>query len=196
MSDDEPVGTVTSLLADLERGDRRALEQIFPIVYEELRLLARRQRRNWNGDTTMGTTALVHEAYLKLVDADAVAARTRVHFLRVASMAMRQILCNYARDQRAEKRGGDAIAVPFDVLLEGHPRVELSETQSETMSDLDDALKRLEGVDRRLASVVECRFFGGLSIDETAEALDISPATVKRDWNLARAWLFREMNPD
>ena len=186
-------GTITQLLYDFEKGDRSALEALFPIVYDELRSVAHRQRRAWNGDATMGTTALVNEAYLKLVDVDRLGARTRVHFLRVASMAMRQILCNYARDQRAGKRGGNSPKVSLDLLGDGAAQVSFSDEQSETLSDLDDALKRLEQVDPRLAAVVECRFFGDLTIEDTADALDVSIATVKRDWALARSWLYREM---
>lgn len=194
MSEDNTgTGTITRLLCDFENGDRAALEALFPIVYEELRSVAHRQRRAWNGDATMGTTALVHEAYLKLVDVDRLGARTRVHFLRVASMAMRQILCNYARDQRAGKRGGNSPRVSLDLLGDGLAQLTFSEQQSETLSDLDDALSRLEQVDARLAAVVECRFFGGLTIEDTASALDVSVATVKRDWALARSWLYREM---
>lgn len=186
-------GTITHLLADFENGDRGALEALFPIVYDELRSLAHRQRRKWDGDATLGTTALVHEAYLKLVDADHIGASSRVHFLRVASMAMRQILCNYGRDRRAAKRGGDSPRVSLDLLGDGLAAAALSDEQSETLADLDEAMRRLEAVDARLAAVVECRFFGGLSIDDTAGALGISVATVKRDWSLARAWLYREM---
>jgi RNA polymerase sigma factor (TIGR02999 family) len=187
-------GTVTRLLLDFESGDKAALEALFPIVYDELRSVAHRQRRNWNGDATMDTTALVHEAYLKLVDVDHLGARSRVHFLRVAAMAMRQILCNYARDQRAAKRGGDAPRVSLDVLGEAAANVNFSDEQAEILSELDEALGRLEQVDQRLAAVVECRFFGGLTIEDTASALDVSVATVKRDWTLARSWLYREMN--
>jgi RNA polymerase sigma factor (TIGR02999 family) len=189
-------GTITHLLADFENGDRAALEALFPIVYDELRLIAHRQRRKWDGDATLGTTALVHEAYLKLVDADHIGARSRVHFLRVASMAMRQILCNYGRDRRAAKRGGDAAKVSLDALGEGPANLALSDEQSETLADLDEAMRRLEAVDSRLTSVVECRFFGGLSIEDTAQALGISVATVKRDWALARAWLYRELKDE
>jgi RNA polymerase sigma factor (TIGR02999 family) len=189
-------GTITHLLADFENGDRAALQALFPIVYEELRSIAHHQRRKWDGDATLGTTALVHEAYLKLVDADHIGARSRVHFLRVASMAMRQILCNYGRDRRAAKRGGDAPKISLDVLGDGSPNLDLSDEQSETLADLDEAMRRLEAVDSRLAAVVECRFFGGLSIEDTAQALGISVATVKRDWTLARAWLYREMKSE
>jgi RNA polymerase sigma factor (TIGR02999 family) len=111
-------------------------------------------------------------------------------------MAMRQILCNYGRDRRAAKRGGDAPKISLDVLGDGSPNLDLSDEQSETLADLDEAMRRLEAVDSRLAAVVECRFFGGLSIEDTAQALGISVATVKRDWTLARAWLYREMKSE
>lgn len=186
-------GTVTRLLSDFENGDRAALEKLFPIVYDELRSVAHRQRRSWNGDATLGTTALVHEAYLKLVDVNQIGARSRVHFLRVAAMAMRQILCNYARDQRAAKRGGAAPKISLDLLGDVGGFIVFSDEQSDTLTELDDALQRLAEVDPRLAAVVECRFFGGLTIEDTAQALDISIATVKRDWALARSWLYREM---
>jgi RNA polymerase sigma factor (TIGR02999 family) len=186
-------GTITHLLADFENGDRTALEALFPIVYDELRSIAHQQRRQRDGDATLGTTALVHEAYLKLVDADHIGARSRVHFLRIASMAMRQILCNYGRDRRAAKRGGGSPRVSLEFLGEGAANVALSDEQSETLADLDEAMRRLEAVDARLAAVVECRFFGGPSIEDTAQALGISAATVKRDWSLARSWLYREM---
>jgi len=189
-------GTVTRLLSDLVGGDRSAIETLFPIVYEELRNLAHRQRRRWNGDSTLGTTALVHEAYLKLVDVERLGARTSVHFLRVAAIAMRHILCNYAREQRAAKRGGDAPRIALDALPEGLLPLSLSDSQSATLEALDDALRRLEKVDPRLGEVVECRFFGGLTIEDTAAALGTSPATVKRDWALARSWLFRELSED
>ena len=186
-------GTVTRLLADLERGDSAALDALFPIVYDELKRIARRQRNRWNGDSTMDTTALVHEVYLKLTAPEHLGARSRVHFLRVASRAMRHILSNYARDRRAAKRGGNAEHLPIEFLNEPGAGVMFSPEQSDQLAGLDDALRRLESFDQRLSDVVECRFFGGLSIEDTAAALDISPATVKRDWALARAWLFREL---
>jgi RNA polymerase sigma factor (TIGR02999 family) len=185
-------GTVTGLLRDLDRGDRDALSALFPIVYDELRSIAHRQRNRWTGDETLGTTALVHEAYLKLVEVDQLGVRSRTHFLRVAAMAIRQILCNYARDQRAVKRGSGAPLASFEQLAD-FPGSPISAEQSAILVDLDDALRSLEKADARLAAVVECRFFGGLTIEDTAEALDVSPATVKRDWSLARAWLFRKL---
>ncbi|MEO5903629.1 MAG: ECF-type sigma factor [Gemmatimonadaceae bacterium] len=187
-------GTVTRLLADLERGDRAALEALFPVVYDELRQIARRHRRNWNGDSTLGTTALVHEVYLKIAGHDQVGARTRVHFLRLASRAMRQILSNYARDRRATKRGAANPHVPIDLLGDSALPLHLTDEQSDLMANLSEALERLEIVDQRLSEVVECRFFGGLTIEDTAAALGVSEATVKRDWSLARAWLFRDLS--
>jgi RNA polymerase sigma factor (TIGR02999 family) len=190
--DQTATDTVTRLLADFEKGDDDALEAVFPLVYGELREIAHRHRRHWSGDTTLGTTALINEAYLRLVDADRVGARTRVHFLRVASRAMRQILSNYGRDQRAAKRGGAAAILTLDSAAE-NAMAAPADSQPAQLADLADALDRLEKLDARLARVVECRFFGGLSIEETAETLDISPATVKRDWLLARAWLYRDI---
>ncbi len=189
-------GTVTRLLADIAAGDRLAMEALFPIVYQELRGLAHRQRRRWSGDSTLGTTALVHEAYLKLVGVDRIDARTSAHFLKVAAIAMRHILCNYAREQRAAKRGGDSPRIALDALPEGLLPLSFSDSQSATLEALDDALRRLEKMEPRLGEVVECRFFGGLTIEDTAAALGTSPATVKRDWALARSWLFRELNED
>ena len=187
-------GTVTQLLADLEHGDKAALEALFPLVYDELRQVARRQRRNWNGDTTLGTTALVHEVYLKIVGRVHIGARSRVHFLRIASRAMRQILSNYARDRRATKRGAGNPHVPIDLIPESALSFPFTDEQSDRLGELDEALQRLEAVDHRLGEVVECRFFGGLTIEDTAAALGISEATVKRDWSLARAWLYRELS--
>ncbi len=186
-------GTVTRLLADLERGDKAALQALFPVVYEELRQVARRQRRNWNGDSTLGTTALVHEVYLKIAGTDQVGGRTRVHFLRIASRAMRQILSNYSRDRRATKRGAANPHVPIDLLGDSALPLQLTDEQSDLIANLSEALQRLEVVDQRLSDVVECRFFGGLTVEDTAAALGVSEATVKRDWSLARAWLFREL---
>jgi RNA polymerase sigma factor (TIGR02999 family) len=187
-------GTVTQLLADLERGDKGALEALFPMIYEELRHVARRQRRNWNGDTTLGTTALVNEVYLKIVGGEHLGARNRLHFLKIASRAMRQILSNYARDRRATKRGAANPHLPIDVIGESALPLQLSDDQSELIANLNESLQRLESVDQRLCEVVECRFFGGLTIEDTASALGVSEATVKRDWALARAWLFRDLS--
>jgi RNA polymerase sigma factor (TIGR02999 family) len=184
---------VTALLDRAKDGDGDALDQVFPLIYEELQLLARRQRRRWVGDYTMNTTALVHEAYLKLVGQQAIDARGRGHFFALASRAMRHVLCNYGRGRRAQKRGGgDAV-----VSLDGDDGVEIaapgSNLDRDVLDSLDRGLAALERVHPRPARVVECRFFGGLTVEETAAALEISPRTVKRDWRFAQAWLKNEL---
>lgn len=185
---------VTRILLRAEAGDRDAVDALFRCIYDELHLLARRQRRRWSGDHTMNTTALVHEAYLKLVNAERLEAGSRAHFLAIAARAMRQILINHAKAKRRQKRGGSAPPISLDALVEAPlPGPALSPEQAELLLDLEDALKRLESLSERQSRVVECRFFGGLSIPETAAALGTSPATVKRDWSLAQAWLFREL---
>ncbi len=185
--------TVTRLLADLEGGDHTALQELFSLVYEELHALARRQRRRWHGDHTLNTTALVHEAYVKLVDRKHVGVESRAHFFALAARAMRHILCDYARDRRTTKRGGGLERLALDDLPVSPEQVESIGEPSEALLALDEALRRLEQLDPRQSKVVECRFFGGLTIDETAAAVGISARTVKRDWAVAQAWLHREM---
>jgi RNA polymerase sigma factor (TIGR02999 family) len=185
--------TVTRLLADLEGGRREALDELLPLVYAELHAQARRQRGRWRGDPTLDTTALVHEAYLKLVGQERVAARSRAHFLGLAAKAMRHILCNYARDRQRKKRGGGAVVLPLDERLLPPAVHVMDDEHADVLIALEAALSRLGAREARQERIVECRFFGGLSIEDTAAALDLSPATVKRDWALARAWLFREL---
>jgi RNA polymerase sigma factor (TIGR02999 family) len=185
--------TVANLLRELQGGNRAALGDLFPLVYDELRALAHRQRRRWHGDFTLNTTALVHEAYLKLVDQTRLDVDNRAHFLGVAAKAMRHILCNYARDRRTIKRGGDLQRLPLEQIDALPEKITLSQDQAAILVALDDALKQLETVDNRLSDVVECRFFGAMSIEDTAAALALSPATVKRRWTLARSWLYREL---
>ena len=190
---DETRTRVTQLLSNLPGGDAATLDELFALLYDELRAIAHRQRRRWQGDETLQTTALVHEAFLKLVDQDRIAAESRAHFLAIASRAMRHILCNYARDQQEHKRGGGLAHVALD---ESHDNAGASHSASEPMEVLlvlDEALQRLEQIDSRQSKVVECRFFGGLTIEETAAALGVSPRTVKRDWAVAQAWLHREV---
>lgn len=186
---------VTRLLHDVGAGDREAFDALVPLVYDELRLLARRQRRRWRGDETLDTTALIHEAYLRLVDQSAPRWISHPHFLAVASRAMRQVLLDYAKRRHAAKRGGDRRQVSLgdveDALL---ARGELGEANSEALLAVEGALCRLERDDGLNARIVECRFYGGLTIDDTAEALAISPATVKRRWSLAQAWLYRDLS--
>ena len=189
--------TTTVLLAQVRAGDRSAMQRLFPIVYDELRRVAHGQRRRHAGHDTLNTTALVHEAFIKLVGHDAAQFRDRAHFMAVAATAMRQILIDYARRKTAAKRGGGEAMLSFDAIeaaLESGPA--FSDEKAEALLALDRALQRLDQQSERQRRIVECRFFAGMSIDETAEALDISPATVKRAWSLAQAWLYREMRAE
>jgi RNA polymerase sigma factor (TIGR02999 family) len=189
--------SVSDLLARMQDGDSSVTAELFSVVYDTLRGLAHHQRQAWNGDFTLNTTAIVHEAYIKLVDKGAKDWESHSHFLSVASKAMRHILIDYARRRGAEKRGGDVVKLSLDDVptTSGEVLVITDET-AESLLALDSALLRLAEIDPREAQVVECRFFGGLTIAETAAALDISPMTVKRDWAMAQAWLHREIKGD
>lgn len=191
MGGDATQTTVSVLLGELQRGSEDAVDRLFALLYDALKELAHRQRRRWRDDHTLGTTALLHEAYIKLADQDALDIESRAHFLGVAARAMRHILCNHARDRRALKRGGDRERLTLDDALIPDPSA--PDDTAESLVALDAALRRLEQVEPRHGRVVECRFFGGLSVDETAAALGISPRTVKRDWAVAQAWLHREL---
>jgi RNA polymerase sigma factor (TIGR02999 family) len=180
-------GEITLLLESVRAGDRRALDELFAVVYHDLRQVAHGQRLRWDGDFTLQTTALVHEAYLKLAGSKASDWRNRAHFFAVASRAMRQILVNYAERRRAAKRGGPAESLPLDEVNPVAPEA------AEELLALNEALGRLEAVSERQSRVVEHRFFGGLALRETAEVLGVSLATVKRDWALASAWLREEV---
>jgi RNA polymerase sigma factor (TIGR02999 family) len=186
---------ITRLLEALQRGDDGALDALFPLVYDELRVVAHGLRQRWQGDHTLDTTALVHEAYLKLVDQSRASWESRAHFLATAARAMRHILINYARDRRAQKRGGNQPKVSLDAL--GAELAEgaaiFSDDNAELLIALDAALKRLEQVNERQSRIVECRFFGGLTIEETASALRISTASVSRGWALAQVRLFQDV---
>jgi RNA polymerase sigma factor (TIGR02999 family) len=184
---------VTRLLGELRAGRDAAVDQLFTLLYEELTGLAHRQRQRWRDDYTLDTTALVHEAYLRMVDQTGVDVESRAHFLALAARVMRQILCNYARDRRALKRGGGIARLPLDDGAALEAPASPDTAPADALVALDDALRRLERVDPRQSRVVECRFFGGLTVDETATAVGISPRTVKRDWAVAQAWLHREM---
>ena len=179
---------ITGLLHAMQQGDREALERVLPLIYDELSRIARRHLARERRDHTLNTGALVHEAYLKLVDQPRADWRDRGHFFAVASLAMRRILVNHARDRRRAKRGGGAVIVPLNdehgVISGGNP---------EELLIIDELLSRLAEADERAARVVECRFFGGLTIEETSEALGIAPTTVKRAWRHGKAWLRREM---
>ena len=185
-------GAVTGALARLREGaDPGALDELLPLVYDELRVLARRQRRRAGGAETLNTTGLVHEVYLKLVGASSIGATGRAHFFALAARAMRQVLSNHARAGRTRKRGGGLRPLTFDSST--NLLTAADGDHSDTLVALDQALTALEARSARQSRVVECRFYGGMSIPETALALDISEATVKRDWAVAQAWLYREL---
>jgi RNA polymerase sigma factor (TIGR02999 family) len=187
-------GAITLALARLRAGgEPAALDQLLPLVYDELRVLAQRQRRRASapGAQTLNTTGLVHEVYLKLLGASRIDASGRAHFFALAARAMRQVLSNYARARRTAKRSPSRPMLTLDTgtdLL-----AERGEDQTETLIALDDALSELGRRSERQRQVVECRFYGGMSIPETALALGISEATVKREWAVAQAWLYREL---
>jgi len=178
---------VTKLLVDVRGGNQSALNSLLPLVYDELRKIASSYLSRENSRQTIQTSDLVHEAYLRLADAD-VSWQNRAHFFGIAARSMRQILVDYARRKNAGKRGGGMTRVSLT------DNVLLVEDDFSRLLMLDDALGRLEQVDPRLCRVVELRYFSGLTVDETAEALGVSPRTVENDWNLARAWLFRTMS--
>src|SRR5215471_9623216 len=179
---------VTQLLIDWGNGDNDALDKLTPIVYAELHKLAESYLRRERNAATLQPTALIHEAYIRLVAQDLPDWQSRAHFFGVAAQLMRQILVDNARKHRSEKRGGGAAKVPLDEALSFTPE------RSSDVIALDDALKTLAAVDERKCKVIELRFFGGLSVEETAQALDVSVATVGREQRLAEAWLHREMS--
>ena len=180
---------VTRLLLELSDGQAGALDRLMPLVYDELKLLASSQLRRERGEHTLGPTALVHEAFFRLVDQRSVSWQGRSHFFGVAAQAMRRILVDHARRRTAAKRGQQhQVTLDSDAAL-------ASTARSEEVVAVDEALERLAALDPRHARLVELRYFAGFSIEETAELLEISPATAKRDWAMARAWLQRELGP-
>ena len=179
---------ITLLLAGARRGDIAAADALFSAVYAELQQLARSHRHRWRGNDTMNTTALIHEVFLKFSDQDVGDFANRTHFFATASKAMRQVLVNYAQRQGAGKRGGQAMRITLDEATIA------SEVSANELLDLHRLLSRLETDNPRRCRVVECRVFGGMTIDEIAEALSISPATVKREWQIASAQLYRELD--
>jgi RNA polymerase sigma-70 factor (ECF subfamily) len=180
-------GDVTQLLADVQNGQPDAAPRLIPLVYDELRRLARRQMRRERSDHTLQATALVHEAYFRLVTQPERTWQNRTHFVRIAAQVMRRMLIDYARARRTVKREGGLQRVPLEEPLL------VADEQSDELLALNEALERLAQFDPRQSRVVELRFFGGLTVEETAEALGMSPKTVKRDWSVARAWLHREV---
>src|SRR5216110_3912380 len=179
---------VTQLLAEWSHGDNAALVELTPLVYEELRRLAHHFMEGQRPDHTLQTTALVDEAYLRLADQTSPSWQNRAHFFAVAARAMRQILVNYAKSSRAQKRGGGALKVELDQAAIVSPE------QSKEIVDLHEALERLATLDSRKAQVVELKYFGGLNYDEMSEVLKISRVTVRRDWRFARLWLYTELH--
>ena len=181
---------VTQLLIDWSNGSQDAVEHLFPLVYEELRRLAHRYMRRERPGHTLQTTAVVHEAYLRLIDQNHVQWQNRAHFFAIAAQMMRRILITHAQSHAYAKRGGGALKVSLDEAAV------LSPSRAGELIALDEALKSLAVIDVRRSQVVELRFFVGLSNEEIAEVLKISPNTVTRDWNVAKAWLYREMSKE
>jgi RNA polymerase sigma factor (TIGR02999 family) len=185
---------VDRLLHELKSGNRKAFSDLLPLVYDELHRIAARNRDHWEGEETLNTTALLHEAYMRLADQSAPEWQSYPHFLAVASTAMRQILVDYAKRKRAVKRGGGYRRVGLEAIDLSPDGIQGSvSSRTETLIALDDSLRRLEEHDKRQGRIVECRFFGGMTIDETATALGIAPATVGRGWLMAKAWLHRDL---
>jgi RNA polymerase sigma factor (TIGR02999 family) len=183
---------ITELLLAWRAGDRDALDRLFPLVYEELRQIAHRRLGREREGHTLGTTALVNEAYLKLVDQTRAQWADRAQFFAVAARAMRRILVDYARRHHALKRGGAPVQVNLDDEALGDAAL-VADQRADTLLALDDALTRLAELDERLARVVECRFFGGFTEEETAEVLGVTPRTVRRDWVKAKGWLYQTL---
>ncbi len=179
---------VTQLLLDWSSGDKAALDKLMPLVYGELRQLAHHYLRAERADHTLQTTALVHEAYLRLISQNRVNWQNRAHFFAISAQMMRRILIDHARSHQQAKRGGGAVKLP---LAEA---AILSNEQAAEMIALDDALSALEKFDSRKSRVVELKFFGGLTTQEIAEVLHLSPRTIESDWQVAQAWLYREMS--
>jgi RNA polymerase sigma factor (TIGR02999 family) len=180
-------GQVTRLLNDWSDGDSTALDELIPIIYDELRSLAAHYLRRERADHTLQPTALVHEAYFRLVDQKEVHWQSRAHFFGVAAQMMRRVLIDHAKSHRRAKRGGGLLKLDLDQAAG------LSEEQAGEVIALDDALEELARIDPRKGKTIELRYFGGLSVEETAEVLGVSPNTVMRDWAMAKAWLYNEI---
>ena len=179
---------VTQLLIQWSNGDKAALDKLMPLIYEELRQLARHYMNRERAGHTLQTTALVNEAYLRLINRKQVHWQNRAHFFAIAAHLMRSILVDHARSHAYAKRGGGARKIALDEALA------VSQQRAADVVALDDALKRLAEIDRQQSRIVEMKFFGGLTIEETAEVLGLSPATIKREWSTAKAWLYHELN--
>jgi len=186
---------ITGLLKAWGQGDQAALEELTPLVYAQLRAQARRYMRNERSGITLQSTALVHEVYLRLIDAQDVDCHDREHFFALSAQLMRRILVDAARARAAVKRGGRATRVEHASAVD-LDQIATADSSASSLCALDDALESLTRIDPRRAKVIELRFFGGLSVEETAGILHVSPQTVMRDWRLARAWLTRELRGD
>ncbi len=184
---EHPADGVTKLLIDLSNGDREAVDLLLPVIYDELRKLATNYLRRERPDHTLQPTALVHEAYMRLIDQTRVNWQNRAHFFGVAAQIMRRLLVDHARKHNAEKRGQDFQKLSLD------ENIDRAVERSAELIALDDALKALSVLDEQKARMVELRYFGGLSIEETADVMGVTPTTIKRHWRLARAWLYGEM---
>src|SRR5205814_5023984 len=178
---------VTQLLIQWSNGDKAALDKLMPLIYEELRQLARHYMNRERAGHTLQTTALVNEAYLRLINRKQVHWQNRAHFFAIAAHLMRSILVDHARSHAYAKRGGDARKITIDEAMS------VSQERAAEVVALDDVLKQLANFDHQQSRIVELRFFGGLTIDETAVVLGLSPATIKREWSTARAWLYHEL---
>ena len=177
----------TDLLVAWSNGDQSAFDKLVPLVYRELKTLARRYMRSERADHTLQATALVNETYMRLIDVKGIRWQDRAHFLAIAAQTMRRILVEFARSRRRQKRGGDAVRLALD------DAEDVAQEPAADIAELDEALSGLAALDPRMSQVVELRFFGGLTVQETADVLKVSPETVMRDWNTAKAWLLREL---
>jgi RNA polymerase sigma-70 factor (ECF subfamily) len=185
---------LTDLLVEWQRGDRAALDKLTPLVYDEIRRIAHRYMQREREGHTLQTTALVNEAYLRLASQQQINWQNRTHFFAVTAQVMRHILIDYARRRQYVKHGGEAQRISFDDALASEEAVLMSQPRAAELLALDEALDELAKLDLRKSRVVELRYFGGLSLAETAEVLEVSPMTVRRDWRAAKAWLFKAVN--
>jgi len=189
-----PAHDLTGLLIEWRQGDMAALARLTPLVYDEIRRIAHRYVQREREGHTLQTTALVNEAYLRLAGRQQIDWQNRAHFFAVTAQVMRHILIDYARRRHYVKHGGEVQRIPFSEALATEAVVLMSESRAAELLALNEALDELAKLDQRKSRVVELRYFGGLSLDETAEILEVSPMTVRRDWRAAKAWLFRAIN--
>lgn len=187
-------GPITQLLIATREGDKNAVNELFPLVYDEMRKIARKKLRFERSGHTFDTTALVHEAYFRLIDQNEVEWQSRAHFLAIAAQAMRRILLNYAEYKNAQKRGGDFTKLDIDVEHLPGGQVNMDDEMAESILALNNALDKMEEFNERGCRVVEYHFFGGLTWKEISEVMGVAPITVRRTWNVSKLWLNRELN--